>query len=257
MSGTSEELALKIYGIIENDPSDMLMDDVIEGIDRHTSSIRAERDEEQLAHQKIGTLCAEVGATDTEGTSVSAVKDLVRMFRSANAERDKWKERAERAETQLAGCGTAAMGWNQNPAKQGDWGWSASYQDVLDLRRKWEALNAERDHALAGVAEMKKLAADAVKKLRFTEGSSGLGADINAFLDSIADDILAIPTELADAQVAVMKLEAKLEASNFLVTHAPGRLPHAVQQYLDNLESELATARHAADELRGGKSNGE
>jgi hypothetical protein len=41
---------------------------------------------------------------------------------------------------QLAGCSTAAAGWNQEPAKQGDYGWSPAYQDVLDLRRKYEQL---------------------------------------------------------------------------------------------------------------------
>ena len=45
---------------------------------------------------------------------------------------------AERLRVQLAGCSVAAFGWNSDPAKLGDYGYSASYQDVLDLRRKYE-----------------------------------------------------------------------------------------------------------------------
>ena len=67
-----------------------------------------------------------------------------------------WKERAERAETQLAGCGVAALGWNKEPAKPGDWGWSASYQGTLDLRRRYDALEAR---IAAGMDEIHDLRA--------------------------------------------------------------------------------------------------
>ena len=54
------------------------------------------------------------------------------------------RERAERAEVQLAGCGAAALGWakGEQAAKQGDYGWSASYQDVVNLREQVERLKA-------------------------------------------------------------------------------------------------------------------
>ena len=55
---------------------------------------------------------------------------------------------AEQLEVQLAGCATAASGWNQNPAKQGDYGWSPAYQDVLDLRRRMEALEVALNLAI-------------------------------------------------------------------------------------------------------------
>lgn len=50
------------------------------------------------------------------------------------------KERVEQLEVQLAGCGVAALGWAKDGqrAKQGHYGWSGSYQDVLDLREKYE-----------------------------------------------------------------------------------------------------------------------
>ena len=61
-----------------------------------------------------------------------------------------WKERAEQAETQLAGCGVAALGWSKGErrAEPGDWGYSASYQDVLNLRERWEALRGELEAGL-------------------------------------------------------------------------------------------------------------
>lgn len=58
-----------------------------------------------------------------------------------------WKERAEQAETQLAACGVAALGWNQEPAKPGDWGWSTSYRDVLNLRHEYEQVRLEQPRA--------------------------------------------------------------------------------------------------------------
>jgi len=48
----------------------------------------------------------------------------------------------EQLRVQLAGCGVAALG-GQEVAKKGDYGWSASYQDVLKLRKKFEAKDAE------------------------------------------------------------------------------------------------------------------
>lgn len=53
---------------------------------------------------------------------------------TVTAERDEARDRAERAEVQLAGCGSAALGYVDPPAKKGDYGWSASYGDVLALR---------------------------------------------------------------------------------------------------------------------------
>lgn len=52
-------------------------------------------------------------------------------------------EHNEQLTVQLAGCSTAASGWSQrDPAKRGDYGWSPAYQDVLELRQRFDAQQA-------------------------------------------------------------------------------------------------------------------
>jgi len=63
--------------------------------------------------------------------------------RKAEAEREDLRGRVEQLQVQLAGCLIAAEGATKDPAKQGDYGWSVCYQDVLDLRRKYDQLKSE------------------------------------------------------------------------------------------------------------------
>ena len=51
----------------------------------------------------------------------------------------------EQLTVQLAGVSVAALGGIHEPAKQGDYGWSSAYQDVLNLRIKYEELLKERE----------------------------------------------------------------------------------------------------------------
>jgi hypothetical protein len=78
------------------------------------------------------------------------------------------EEEAERLRVQLAGCGVAALGGiapRTRQAMAGDYGWSASYQDVVNLRERYEletaelrqqkdAVYTERDHLVALLASM-------------------------------------------------------------------------------------------------------
>ena len=90
------------------------------------------------------------------------------------------QERVEHLETQLAGCATAALGWNENPAVKGDYGWSPSYQDTLDLRRRYESL-------LAAATEAEKWLAQSLEQGRayFSLSSNEIYWDILPILQAL------------------------------------------------------------------------
>lgn len=67
------------------------------------------------------------------------LREFARHVEALIKQNAKLKERVAKAETQLAGCGTAALGYIDPPAKPGDYGYSASYNDVLTLRLAYES----------------------------------------------------------------------------------------------------------------------
>jgi hypothetical protein len=86
---------------------------------------------------------------------------------------EKMASEVEQLEVQLAGCMTAALGWAKDPPKRGDYGWSPAFQDVLNLRAKYEAqrkiLEAGRDlvqSAFAHVSHGGPTRADAERWLK-------------------------------------------------------------------------------------------
>ncbi len=99
----------------------------------------------------------------------------------------------EQLEVQLAGCATAALGWNENPAKQGDYGWSPAYQDVLELRARHDDLLA----ALKALASLKE----------FEEGGCGAcGAtapDVRLTSDLNREETLCEKCALGQARAAI------------------------------------------------------
>jgi len=91
---------------------------------------------------EIATLRAEVDRL-TEINADAAIRLDDRLLRIEKAEAALEQERVR-----LAGCLVAAEGNNQNPAKQGDYGWSLAYQTVLDLRAELEEAKAAIDAVL-------------------------------------------------------------------------------------------------------------
>ena len=103
---------------------------------------------ERARVEKLSTLTREMIATENpteekleqwRGIAI----DLGAMLQAAHREIREIKltasrEVIERLQVQLAGCGAAAYGDIMEPAKQGDYGWSASYQAVVELRKKYE-----------------------------------------------------------------------------------------------------------------------
>ena len=62
------------------------------------------------------------------------------QFYEAEENWNKALAKVEQLRVQLAGCGVAANGGVEDPAQEGSYGWSRSYHDVLDLRRKYGML---------------------------------------------------------------------------------------------------------------------
>jgi uncharacterized protein YneR len=70
------------------------------------------------------------------------------------AERDAASAEVAQLRVQLAGCSVAATGFaiGDNDAEPHSYGWSASYQDVKDLRHNYEVARADNDRLRALLA---------------------------------------------------------------------------------------------------------
>jgi hypothetical protein len=91
------------------------------------------------------------GSVDTSGSlaeNESPLSDTVsdesffQRFSELETRLSSSNDEVEQLRVQLAGCTVAALGGTGEAvvAKQGQWGWSPSYQDVLNLRIKYEQL---------------------------------------------------------------------------------------------------------------------
>lgn len=70
--------------------------------------------------------------------------ESLRTIHEQQKENEKLSTEVEQLRVQLAGCAVAAQGGTDpeqsQVAKKGDYGWSPAYQDVLELRRKYDEL---------------------------------------------------------------------------------------------------------------------
>ena len=114
------------------------------------------------------------------------VRHALAALERASATREPMAE-VEQLRVQLAGCGAAALGATKEPAKRGDYGWSPSYEDVLNLRLRCDAAEAE----LARLRLVMRSLLNAVDRLSRTYS-----------LHQIRDEHLDVWAELGTAQSA-------------------------------------------------------
>lgn len=131
--------------------------------------VRQARDSRrELAYQTQQMLLSNtttIGRLEHEAKEFQAkIATLEELLAGARARCDKAESEAEQLRVQLAGCSVAALGGTSlvHVAKKGDFGWSVAYQDVLDLRLKYNALCERVEGGLVGsiAQEMAKTGGD-------------------------------------------------------------------------------------------------
>lgn len=73
----------------------------------------------------------------------------------------------EQLRVQLAGCSCVALGETSKTAKKGDYGWSPAYQDVLDLRIKFDILEAKSNQESRHIEDREVYARSGFCKIRW------------------------------------------------------------------------------------------
>lgn len=73
---------------------------------------------------------------------------MVRKFFRRLFGTQKLHDEIEQLQVQLAGCSVASYGGTHSVATKGMYGWSPSYQDVLNLRNRYDDLRIKYDDLL-------------------------------------------------------------------------------------------------------------
>ena len=115
----------------------------------------------------IGTLArGEELAKPTEHAVIDTVTrirrerdDAERQLAATEAKLVDRDRELERAHVQLAGCGVAALGWSGAEVKPGDYGWTASYGDVVKLRSRLAATEELLRRARGGLEALQRFCA--------------------------------------------------------------------------------------------------
>lgn len=119
---------------------------VVAGVVRDGYENEPEDEPDRMAYYVHCHACA------AQGGWAKSTSGAVRLWNMRQVSAD----RLEQCETQLAGCGVAALGYFEDGvhlALPGDYGWSASYQTVLELRKKYVALLAVCRDAYEGLTQ--------------------------------------------------------------------------------------------------------
>lgn len=173
--------------------------------------------EVERTEEKLGLVNGRIGSVPSD-----TIEHFIELLDAALTDH----ERALRAETQLAGCGVAARGHGE-AAKPGDYGWSASYQDVLNLR-------TQRDMLAFRVTEISvKLARAGIPSV-----GSGTGGPVTS-LEERLDVLVKDRDKWRDAEAGAVEMHLKAAADAL-----------SLRQENDDLRSRLAHTEAARHELR-------
>jgi hypothetical protein len=99
----------------------------------------------------------EIGVALSNDVGPAYAELCVNKLRHLRIENRKLSDDAEQLRVQLAGCSAAALGYGGD-CKRGDYGWSASFGDVMSLRGDLEMARTDNASLLRKLAEVTRVA---------------------------------------------------------------------------------------------------